>query len=49
MGRLSPGYEWIEHSIYVADPKDLEQEQRVLVGGKDCLKSYLASRLNISG
>lgn len=44
-----PGYEWIEHSIYAANPSDLEQEQRVLVGGKDCLKPYLASRLNISG
>jgi len=43
------GYEWIEHSIYAANPSDLEQEQRVLVGGKDCLKPYLASRLNISG
>ena len=43
------GYEWIEHSIYAANPADLEQEQRVLVGGKDCLKPYLASRLNISG
>ena len=27
---------------------DLEREQRVLVGGKECLKPYLASRLNIS-
>lgn len=43
------GYEWIEHSIYAANPSDLEQEQRVLVGGKECLKPYLASRLNISG
>lgn len=43
------GYEWIEHSIYAANPKDLEPEQRVLVGGKDCLQPYLASRLNISG
>lgn len=43
------GYEWIEHSIYAANPADLEQEQRVLVGGPDCLKPYLASRMNISG
>ncbi len=43
------GYEWIEHSIYAAHPKDLEPEQRVMVGGKDCQQSYLASRLNISG
>jgi len=44
-----PGYEWIDHSIYAVDPSDLEQEQRVWVGGKDCTKPYLASRLNISG
>ncbi|MGD9563224.1 MAG: FMN-binding glutamate synthase family protein [Pyrinomonadaceae bacterium] len=43
------GYEWIEHSMYAANPHDLEQEQRVWVGGKDCLQPYLASRLNISG
>jgi glutamate synthase domain-containing protein 2 len=43
------GYEWIDHSIYAADPHDLEGEQRVMVGGKDCLKPYSASRLNISG
>lgn len=42
------GYEWIDHSIYAVNPADLEQEQRVLVGGKDCLKPYSASRLNIS-
>lgn len=44
-----PGYEWIDHSVYAANPADLEQEQRVLVGGRDCAKPYLASRLNISG
>ncbi len=38
------GYEWIDHSIYAANPADLEQEQRVLVGGEDCTKPYLASR-----
>ena len=43
-----PGYEWIDHSVYAANPADLEPEQRVLVGGKDCLKPYLSSRLNIS-
>lgn len=42
------GYEWIDHSIYAANPHDLECEQRVTVGGKDCLKPYSASRLNIS-
>ncbi len=44
-----PGYEWIDHSVYAVNPADLEQEQRVLVGGPDCTKPYLASRLNISG
>lgn len=44
-----PGYEWMNHSVYAADPADLEQEQRVLVGGPDCQKPYLSSRLNISG
>lgn len=44
-----PGYEWIDHSIYAANPHDLEQEQRVKVGGPDCAKPYLASRLNVSG
>lgn len=44
-----PGYEWIDHSVYAANPADLEPEQRVLVGGPDCAKPYLASRLNISG
>ncbi|HQU91855.1 MAG TPA: FMN-binding glutamate synthase family protein [Pyrinomonadaceae bacterium] len=44
-----PGYEWIDHSVYAVDPSDLEPEQRVLVGGRDCSKPYLASRLNISG
>lgn len=43
------GYEWIDHSIYAANPRDLECEQRVTVGGKDCLQPYSASRLNISG
>jgi glutamate synthase domain-containing protein 2 len=42
------GYEWIDHSIYAANPSDLECEQRVIVGGKDCLQPYSASRLNIS-
>lgn len=44
-----PGYEWIDHSVYAANPSDLEPEQRILVGGRDCAKPYLASRLNISG
>jgi glutamate synthase domain-containing protein 2 len=42
------GYEWIDHSVYAIDHHDLEHEQRVVVGGEDCLKPYSASRLNIS-
>jgi glutamate synthase domain-containing protein 2 len=39
-------YEWINHSIR---PKpSLESEPRVLIGGKDCLKPYSASRFNAS-
>lgn len=30
-------------------PSELEQEQRVVVGGKDCSQPYRATRLNISG
>lgn len=40
------GNEWVCHSMYpgkVADDFD-----RILVGGKDCKKPYLSSRLNIS-
>lgn len=40
------GYEWAVHSVYpkVAD----ERKFRVDIGGKDCLKPYSASILNIS-
>jgi len=41
-----PGYSWISHSIV---PKAVvEQEVRIDIGGKDCVKPYCASRLNIS-
>lgn len=40
------GYEWINHSLKA---KHIEPEDfRVMVGGKDCLKPYSASRMNIS-
>jgi glutamate synthase domain-containing protein 2 len=42
------GYEWIDHSVYAINHSDLENELRVVVGGKDCLQPYSASRLNIS-
>lgn len=42
------GYEWMSHSIYALNKKDLNFEPRVLVGGKDCKQPYSASILNIS-
>jgi len=40
------GYEWINHSIYPCHVPD--EHRRVLVGGPQCKKPYLASRYNIS-
>ena len=42
------GYEWIDHSIYAINHANLDHEQKILVGGKDCLQPYEASILNIS-
>lgn len=43
---LKIGYTWVLHSLA---PKGIEEvEPRILVGGPDCTKPYLASRLNIS-
>ena len=42
------GYEWINHSVYAKDHHTLEQNPRVLIGGKDCLQPYHASIFNIS-
>jgi glutamate synthase domain-containing protein 2 len=42
------GYEWMAHSIYAQDPKNLEQHPRVKVGGPDCLQPYELSIFNIS-
>lgn len=39
-------YEWINHSIYPSHIKD--EEMYVKIGGKDCLRPYTASRMNIS-
>jgi glutamate synthase domain-containing protein 2 len=43
---LAIGYTWMLHSITPKSP--LEVEPRISIGGPDCLKPYLASRLNIS-
>ncbi|MFK5879925.1 MAG: FMN-binding glutamate synthase family protein [Flavobacteriaceae bacterium] len=42
------GYEWMNHSLYAIDQKDVNPHPRVLVGGPDCKKPYHASLLNIS-
>ncbi|AWV98457.1 FMN-binding glutamate synthase family protein [Arcticibacterium luteifluviistationis] len=42
------GYEWIDHSLYAVDHKDINPHPRVLVGGADCKQKYDASLLNIS-
>lgn len=42
------GYEWMSHSIYSLQKKDLNFEPRVIVGGRDCKQPYSASVLNIS-
>ncbi len=42
------GYEWLDHSMYACDSKDVDNDPRVLVGGSDCTKPYSASLLNIS-
>jgi glutamate synthase domain-containing protein 2 len=42
------GYEWIGHSLASHEPSEIDQEPRVLIGGKDCSQPYNASLLNIS-
>ena len=42
------GYECMAHSIYPKHHDEVEQNPRVLFGGKDCKQPYNASILNIS-
>ncbi len=45
------GYEWMDHSMYAKNNvKDIKHSEypRVKIGGKDCLKPYDSSLLNIS-
>ncbi len=42
------GYEWMAHSMYAINHKDLDHNQRVRVGGPDCKKPYDAALFNIS-
>jgi glutamate synthase domain-containing protein 2 len=42
------GYEWLDHSLYAIDHKEVNPHPRIIVGGLDCKKPYNASLLNIS-
>ncbi len=42
------GYEWLDHSLYAVNHKDVNPHPRVIVGDLDCKKPYNASLLNIS-
>ncbi len=41
-------YEWMNHSIGALDPKTIDQDPRVIIGGKDCTKPYSCSLYNVS-
>jgi glutamate synthase domain-containing protein 2 len=43
----SQGYEWVNHSIWPSHV--LEENERTLIGGKDCRQKYSACLLNCSG
>lgn len=42
------GYQWMNHSIAALDPHEIEQDQRLVIGGPDCKQAYSSSVLNIS-
>lgn len=42
------GYEWMDHSMYVTNTFGSHDFPKIKIGGKDCLKPYDASLLNIS-
>lgn len=42
------GYEWMAHSIYPIDSSKINNDPRILIGGKDCSLPYSSSILNIS-
>lgn len=44
----SEGYEWLCHSMAPKDFHSLEQDPRIVIGNKDCLKPYSCSIYNIS-
>lgn len=43
-----PGYEWMAHSMYAINHSELDQNQRIKVGGSNCKQPYDAALLNIS-
>ena len=42
------GYEWIAHSLHALQLEDINQNPRVMIGGKNCKKPYASSLFNIS-
>lgn len=42
------GYEWMDHSMYAKNRKDIDHDPRVMFGGPDCTQPYAASIMNIS-
>jgi len=42
------GYEWMNHSMAAKDPRTVDHDLRMLVGGPACTKPYNASIFNIS-
>ncbi|HLW29278.1 MAG TPA: FMN-binding glutamate synthase family protein [Brumimicrobium sp.] len=42
------GYEWMDHSIYAKNRKEIDHDPRVLIGGVDCKQPYASSIMNIS-
>lgn len=48
MDLYETGYEWMNHSIYANEVNIGDKAPRIIIGGHDCKKPYLASLLNIS-
>ncbi len=42
------GYEWVNHSIAAKDAHSLNENPRVVIGGKDCTQPYSCSIFNVS-
>lgn len=42
------GYEWLGHSLKAENVEGVEQDPRVLVGGRSCRQPYSANILNVS-